>query len=847
MRRSFASLPPTVLLELAALTLLALLLVTLWVQPAPAQQSGILDTTRLIEKLFDPTYRETQLEHERLSGVIYPVKTGMERYGHIPTWNPYISSGEPIINDAFSYLLNPFHSLPVLLTDSYIQGTKLAMFIALLIAAINMWALAWAVGIGAVGRVFAGVLYMTSGGIAGKFIAGHFQLALSLAWPPLVLAALWWTMRSRSRLGPVAFGITFALLFFAGNIYYVLPTLIGCTLIVLFHLFDHSPGATEEKSRRFYLPQHLTIRWDRLRRAVIAAAFAFGLAGVQFVPIWMTRDYVVHDNQEINPDGTLANSYSLNQAFVNFTYPWEQWSQLPIPFTQAVAVDYAYIGVTPFILIALALAALLTVSGIQNHTHQFRRIIWIALMLALVMTVWGSGQSTLLQFLYQHIPLLSEFRFLGRILTVAAMWWILLAAISVDILWRATYQALEPGLEFVRANRARLVRAMFLALLAWGYFLVYSLANTSTRLVMVLSDVHLLFAFDHRRFTSFTQVMESLWTFILIAVALDTLFIFVGALVKRWSSSFVLEWRGAGARILQMAVLAVVFTGIADTMLANSQLYQFETLPADFSVFFPTILANDTDTPFPAVSQPYAPSAYTAYDAELRNWGIDEGWKPAAVEGIISWAAGGLTDLPRWAIVSGAYGGSSLDLSKKFVAANGYEQRQCAFINPYALTDDPCDLKSSSTAILYEKPDVLPYAFVTTAEALTTAPAALNASNVSPAHVITHQLDTITIEAETPDNQPYFLVVQEIHFPGWQVTADGIPLQVTTAETYHDVNGSRGFLAVPMQPGAHTYSLHFEPPGLTTGLLISLITLVTIGFYLARGQKNGDELPHPSD
>ena len=846
MRRYFASIPATVPLELAALTFLALLFVSLWVQPPPDQQSDHLDPTHLFEKLFDPTYRETQLEHERLSGVIYPVKIGLERYGHIPTWNPYISSGEPLINDAFSYLLNPFHSLPVLLSDSYVQGTKLAMFIALLIAAFNMWALAGAVGVGAVGRIFAGALYMTSGGIAGKFLAGHFQLALSLAWPPLVLAAIWWTMHSRRRFAPVAFGISFALLFFAGNIYYVLHTLIGCALIVLVHLVDHSPDVNEEKSRRLYFPQHYSFRRDRLRRAFIAAAFAFGLAAVQFMPIWMTRDYVVHDNQEVNADGTLQNSYSLNQAFVNLTYPWEQWSQLPIPFTQAVSVDYAYIGVTPFLLIALALAALLTASGLHNHTQQFRRIIWIALILALVMMVWGSGQSGLLQALYQRIPLLSEFRFLGRALTVAAMWWILLAAIAVDILWRATYQVFEPGLKFIRENRGRLVRVMFLAFLAWGYFLVYSLVNTSTRLVMVLSNIHLLFALDHRRFTSFAQAMESLWMFLLIAIALDTLFIFTRALVKRWRSSFVLEWRRAGTRIFQMAVLVVVFAGITDTLIANSQLYQFETLPADFSVFFPTIRANDTENPFPIVGQPYAPSAYTAYEAEIRNWGIDEGWQPAAVDGIISWAAGGLTNLPRWAIVSGAYGGSSLDLSKKFVAANGYEQRQCAFINPYALTDDPCDLESQSTAILYEKPDALPYTFVASADTLMNSPANLNASNVSPAQIIAHQQDTITIQASVPYSQPYFLVVQEIHFPGWQATIDAIPVQVTTAETYHDVNGSRGFLAVPMQPGTHTYILRFEPPGLTTGLLISLVTLVGIGFYLARKESRSKGRVAPS-
>jgi hypothetical protein len=55
------------------------------------------------------------------------------------------------------------------------------------------WALATSMNVGTVGRITAGALYMASVGIAGKFNPGHVQLAISLAWVPLVLAGLWWT------------------------------------------------------------------------------------------------------------------------------------------------------------------------------------------------------------------------------------------------------------------------------------------------------------------------------------------------------------------------------------------------------------------------------------------------------------------------------------------------------------------------------------------------------------------------------------------------------------------------------------------------------------------------------
>ena len=220
------------LLELATLTLLTILFVCLSVPDVANATPVGLETSQISTALFDPNYRQSGLEHERLAGVLLPVKIGLERYGHIPTWNPYLGIGEPIINNAFSYLFNPFHSLPVLLSNSFAEGTKLATFIALLIAGYSMWALAYSLGIGAVGRIAAGALYLMNGAIAGKFYAGHFQLALSLAWPPLVLAALWWTLRGKNRFAPVAFGVAFALLFFAGNIYYVLHTLICAVFIV---------------------------------------------------------------------------------------------------------------------------------------------------------------------------------------------------------------------------------------------------------------------------------------------------------------------------------------------------------------------------------------------------------------------------------------------------------------------------------------------------------------------------------------------------------------------------------------------------------------------------------------
>ncbi|MBZ0289756.1 MAG: hypothetical protein K8I30_19190, partial [Anaerolineae bacterium] len=325
------------------------------------------------------------------------------------------------------------HSLPVLLADSFAEGTKIATFIALLLAGFNMWILAKVLGIGAIGRMAAGALYLMNGGIAGKFYAGHFQLALSLAWPPLVLAALWWTLRSKNRLAPVAFAIAFALLFFAGNIYYVLHTLLSAAVIILFHLFERR---AETGSKKPPFRERFLFRRDRLKRAALAGIFAVGLAAVQFFPVWLTRDYVDHDIQGFNEDGTLEASYDLPQAARYFlTDTVALRLDTSRNYDQAIAVDYTYIGPMVFVLIGGALSVTALRRQWITNVHSPGMLVVIALILGSLMMVWGAGQTGILQFLYTHISLLREFRFLGRTHAIAALWWIVLAGLAVDILW----------------------------------------------------------------------------------------------------------------------------------------------------------------------------------------------------------------------------------------------------------------------------------------------------------------------------------------------------------------------------------------------------------------------------
>lgn len=420
-------------LELALIGLIAILY---WgVIIAPADLPGL-----------DPAQRFIGEEHERLAGASLPILrqiSAADRF--IPTWNPYVAGGVPLFNNAFNYLFNPLMSLPIALLGP-VAGSKAAVALALLCAGWAMWALARALGLGAAARISAGVCYLLSGGIAAKFLPGHFQLGISLAWPPLVLAGLWWTLTTRDRRAPALMAVAFALLFWSGNIYYTLHTLIGCALMAAAHL----PR----------LP---------IRRLLTGAGFALGLSFIQFWPLWITRAFVIHEPVAFDPaTGQLTGQYDLIQAAHNYLTPWPAWRQFLAPNAgQGVvpmlpAVDYAYIGpAVPALIAALGLLwALRRAAPGRAGAVAPGRAGAVALALAMLMLIWGAGQTAPLNWLYAHLPLLAEFRYVGRAHSIGALAWIMLAALGVDALWRLAQSA--PGMLRL-GGRALLVAALLAA------------------------------------------------------------------------------------------------------------------------------------------------------------------------------------------------------------------------------------------------------------------------------------------------------------------------------------------------------------------------------------------------
>jgi hypothetical protein len=592
--------------------------------------------------------------------------------------------------------------------------------------------------------------------------------------------------------------VAFALLFFAGNIYYTLHTLICMAVIVLFHMFNRG---------RFWLP---------IRRLAVGGVFAFGLTALQFMPVWAVRDYIGgHPG-----DSLLTSRYDLGQALANFTFSWPGFLIFEDPYYHMIAdVDYAYIGPTALLLIAAGVTLLMT----PQRQHISDRIAWIALTLAVLMVIWGAGQTPILQYLYANIPRLAEFRFVGRAHAIAALWLLVLVGLSVDALWNAVR---IPG------QRRRLIRAMGVGGLAWLLVFIYSLQHDSGRAALVFYNYRLKEALDNYRYTTFNEAALGLFALVFVALVAELVLRVVISLrpdKPRPSSGMY------GKSILQLLLLGVTFLALADVMQVNSGLYIFNRQIADFSTLYPYIRAADTIAPFPAINEPHSPFAFSAYESEIRNWGLDEGWTPTTPPSIISIEEGELQEIPRWALVwSGSGGGLN---AKQYVDSFGYEERSCTSTEIEFYLSERCNLHAPGAAVLYEQPDVLPYTFVVESERLLTEPETVRRDTVIAADVVSHLQDTITVRASTPTSEPdTYLVVQETHFPGWQASVDGSPVETVSVGR---------FIGIKTLPGEHTYTLQFVPPGLAIGVVVFLATLAGIAFYLRNGvsQGNDGELP----
>ncbi|MBL8154369.1 MAG: hypothetical protein JNM70_09310 [Anaerolineae bacterium] len=359
-------------------------------------------------------------EAQWLTSAAYAASDGLREYGRFPLWQPYLEQGEPLLENPFAFIFNPISGLPSLLTGPE-MGLRISVFLSALVAGLGGWFLGRMLGLSWAGRVLLAGLLIGKGNMHTMINNGYFQLGVSQAYIPWVIGGTLAVLRLPRARWPVALTAIFAaLLYFAGNLWYVLPTAVGALSVAAVYII----GAGG--------------RWlDRqaIRRLLLTTALAAGIGAVTLVPLVAHFNRIGGHASEIRagwevPIEQVAllffNADPTQQLSMYFPMHDEYWL-----YTVKGQDEFYFSYVAPW----WWLAVLLLIPFYRPGGDPNRRFWIVALVSFLLGIVWGTGGNPLYLWAYRELPLIGQWRFVGRALAVSSFWLAVLVAMRADALW----------------------------------------------------------------------------------------------------------------------------------------------------------------------------------------------------------------------------------------------------------------------------------------------------------------------------------------------------------------------------------------------------------------------------
>ena len=361
---------------------------------------------------MDPSLQLPGHEAEWLTSSAYYATQTLREHGRIPLWMPYFESGEPFVTGPFAFVFNPFSFGPSLLAGP-VNGIKISVLLAALLAGSGGWVLGRVLGLGSIGRVLLALLLIGKGNMHAMIGTGYFQLGVTQAYFPWIIAGMWATLRYPHRRWPVVLAaVAYTLMFFGGNIWYTLPMLIS--LIALTVAVIIRPRGGER------------LDWAALRRALLAGLLTLGLSAILFLPQWVNRDYL-GGHADLEGGGEPADRLAVLEQFVN--------GSLDVYFSGEAPghAQFYYSFTSPlwFMLFLFLMPPWLRLA----RSPALHRLWLVAAGMLVLCTLWGVGGHPLFAWLYEHVPLLGQWRFVGRALAVSSFWLTVILALRADALW----------------------------------------------------------------------------------------------------------------------------------------------------------------------------------------------------------------------------------------------------------------------------------------------------------------------------------------------------------------------------------------------------------------------------
>jgi nicotinamide riboside transporter PnuC len=269
------------------------------------------------------------------------------------------------------------------------------------------------------GRLLVGVLCLGAGGWVAAVGEGHFQIGLSQAYIPWILASLIATLYLPRRWPLGLLTVAVFLIVSAGSNWYVLTTLVTCAFIAAFGLWDW-------KDRRPRLNR------EALWRLVTALVLVVLVSAIRTIPQVTAAAYLNHPPEELTDRFTLAQVIAV--YFEPTTGPaagyWLRY-------------NYIFPGV---ILAVLVVATLILVPRPRRIDFATLTVIVPAALAIALWSAFAMGGTDFVRSLYNAFPVLYAWRRLGRFGGAALPLIAVLVGLLFDsIIWRARAWARGDG------------------------------------------------------------------------------------------------------------------------------------------------------------------------------------------------------------------------------------------------------------------------------------------------------------------------------------------------------------------------------------------------------------------
>lgn len=398
---------------------------------------------------LNPELKLPGYEAEWLTSSAHFAANSLKEYGYIPLWQPWLEHGEPLIDNPFSFVLNPISGGPSLLLGG-VNGIKISVVLTAIVAGSGGWFLGRMLGLGVVGRVMLGVLLIGKGNMQAMIGAGYFQLGVTQAYFAWIIGGFVAVIRlPRHRWPIILTALSFTLMFLAGNIWYTLPMLLCMGLLAALYLVS---------------PRQRTIAWPAVRRLALTGVVTIGLSAIVLLPVWANRDRI-GDHPDDRNAGQPADRAAVIHQFYDGSYDVYARGEAP----GKAEFFYSYTAPLWYLLVIFVLFP----AGWSHGSPWLTRLWAGAAILFVFHLLWGAGNHPLFVWLYEHVPLLAQWRFVGRALAVSSFWLAVIIALRVDMLWGyLTSAARRRGLWL----SLRLTTGMLQATLAAALVLISALA-----------------------------------------------------------------------------------------------------------------------------------------------------------------------------------------------------------------------------------------------------------------------------------------------------------------------------------------------------------------------------------